>query len=142
MPPLVNTKRTHYNHFKFCTGIFALRNNKKCKSINLIVGLVYSDNLCYNRSNGADFVMTKEKFIEVITKCQTGDKNSICQIYDEYFGRMCITAFGIVNDSDVAYDIASNVILKLLELRHGISDIENLVGYMFRIKAMKVLQKL
>lgn len=86
--------------------------------------------------------MTNEKFIEVITKCQTGDKKAIGVIYEEYFGKMCITAFGIVNDSDVAYDIASNVILKLLELRHGISDIENLVGYMFRIKAMKVLQKL
>ena len=77
--------------------------------------------------------MTKEEFIEIITKCQSGDKKAIGVIYNEYFGRMCITAFGIVNDSDVAYDIASNVILKLLELRHGISDIENPVGYMFRM---------
>ena len=77
--------------------------------------------------------MTKEEFIEIITKCQTGDKKAIGVIYEEYFGRMCVTAFGVVSDMDAAYDIASNVILKLLEFRCGISDIENPVGYMFRM---------
>lgn len=77
--------------------------------------------------------MTKEEFVKIITKCQTGDKKAIGRIYDEYFGKMCATAFSVVRNADAAYDIASNVILKLLELRRGISDIENPVGYMFRM---------
>lgn len=77
--------------------------------------------------------MTKEEFIEVITKCQSGDKNAIGSIYEEYFGKMCVTAFGIVKERDSAYDIASNVILKLLEMKYCVLKIDNPVGYMFRM---------
>lgn len=77
--------------------------------------------------------MTKLEIIEAITKCQAGDKNAIGKIYEEYFGRMCVTAFGIVKNADAAYDIASNVICKLLGFRQDFSKVDNPIGYIIRM---------
>lgn len=74
--------------------------------------------------------MTRAEFIIIIQKSQRGDKKSFGQIYDEYFGKLFITAFQIVKNTDFAYDIASNVILKLLEFRHDVTQIQNHIGYM------------
>lgn len=74
--------------------------------------------------------MTREEFIAIIVKCQAGDRSAIGRIYEEYFGRMCVTAFGVIKNPDAAYDIASNVILKLLEFRQDFSCIGNPVGYL------------
>ncbi len=77
--------------------------------------------------------MTKLDIIDAIIKCQQGDKNALAKVYDEYFGRMCVTAFGIVKNADAAYDIASNVILKLLEFRSDFSNVGNPIGYIIRM---------
>ena len=74
--------------------------------------------------------MTRAEFIFIIQKSQGGDKKAFGKIYDEYFGKLYITAFQIVKNTDSAYDIASNVILKLLEFRHDATQIQNHIGYM------------
>lgn len=77
--------------------------------------------------------MTNEEFIAIIIKCQAGDKSAIGRIYDEYFGKMCTTAFRIIKNADAAYDIASAVVLKLIESECGIAEARNPVGYMFQM---------
>lgn len=74
--------------------------------------------------------MTRSEFIDIMIKFQNGDKNALGRIYEEYFGKLCVTAFNIVKNADAAYDIASNVILKLLEFKHDVSEIHNHVGYL------------
>lgn len=74
--------------------------------------------------------MTRAEFIYIMTRSQNGDKNALGRIYEEYFGKLCVTAFNIVKNADTAYDIASNVILKLLEFKHDVSEIHNHVGYL------------
>lgn len=74
--------------------------------------------------------MIRDEFINIIQKSQGGDTKVFGQIYNEYFGKLYITALNIVEDEDFAYDIASDVILKLLEFRHDITQIHNHVGYM------------
>lgn len=74
--------------------------------------------------------MTRSEFIFIMQKSQGGDKKAFGQVYDEYFGKLFITAFQIVKNADFAYDIASNVILKLLEFRHDATQIQNHIGYM------------
>lgn len=74
--------------------------------------------------------MTRSEFIDIMIKSQNGDKNALGRIYEEYFGKLCVTAFNIVKNADAAYDIASNVILKLLEFKHDVSEIHNHVGYL------------
>ena len=74
--------------------------------------------------------MTRSEFIDIMIKSQNGDKNALGRIYEEYFGKLCVTAFNIVKNADAAYDIASNVILKLLEFEHDASEIHNHVGYL------------
>ena len=77
--------------------------------------------------------MTKDEFIFIITKCRAGDKSAIGRLYNEYFGKMCATAFRVIKNADAAYDIASAVILKLLETDCGINEAYNPIGYMFRM---------
>ena len=77
--------------------------------------------------------MTKDEFITIILKCRAGDKNAIGRIYNEYFGKMCTAAFRIIKNADAAYDIASAVILKLLECECDIIEAHNPIGYMFRM---------
>ncbi|HIS35153.1 TPA: RNA polymerase sigma factor [Candidatus Scatousia excrementigallinarum] len=74
--------------------------------------------------------MTRAEFIYIMTRSQNGDKKALGQIYEEYFGKLCVTAFNIVKNTDAAYDIASNVILKLIEFKHDVSEIHNHVGYL------------
>ena len=74
--------------------------------------------------------MTRAEFIDIMIKSQNGDKNALGRIYEEYFGKLCVTAFNIVKNADAAYDIASTVIRKLLEFKHDVSEIRNHVGYL------------
>lgn len=74
--------------------------------------------------------MTRQEFIRTIQAAQRGDRRHFAALYDEYFGKLFATAFHIVRDRDAAYDIASDVVLKLMHFRGDASSIENHVGYM------------
>ena len=74
--------------------------------------------------------MTRAEFIYILKRCQSGDKKALEKIYKKYYGKMCVFAFKKVKNTDAAYDIASNVILKLLEFKHNASEINNHIGYL------------
>ena len=88
--------------------------------------------------------MTGVEFIGIIQRTQGGDKKALGRIYDEYFGKLCLTALDIVKDKDLAYDIASDVVVKLLDFRYDAAQIKNHVGYlltMVRNEAKNLLNK-
>ena len=74
--------------------------------------------------------MKRAEFIKIMERSQNGDKKALGIIYEEYFGNLLITAYQILRDPDIAYDIATNVILSLLEFKKDATIIDNHVGYM------------
>lgn len=75
-------------------------------------------------------MMTRLEFVKIITASQRGDRKAFFALYEEYFGRLSTTAFRVVRDADAAYDIAMDVILKLIEFKSDVSKIKNHVAYM------------
>ena len=73
--------------------------------------------------------MTTGSFIKIIQEAQSGNRKSFQDLYDEYFGKLCTTAYRLVRDRDAAYDIASDVILKLLEYKRDIALVKNHIAY-------------
>ena len=59
--------------------------------------------------------MQRDEFAETMKKAQLGDERAIEKLYAAYFGKIAATAFAIVRNRDDAYDIASEVFLKLIE---------------------------
>lgn len=74
--------------------------------------------------------MTTQSFIKIIQEAQSGNRKSFEDLYDEYFGKLCTTAYRLVQDADAAYDIATDVILKLLEYKRDVWLVRNHVAYM------------
>lgn len=88
--------------------------------------------------------MTRAEFISAIQKSQCGNKQAFGRIYDEYFGKLYITALDIVKKEDLAYDVASEVMLKLLEFKRDVTQILDHNGYMFamvRNEAKNLIKK-
>ena len=77
--------------------------------------------------------MTKTEFVRIIQQSQKGDRAEFERIYKEYFGKIRTTAYFVVKDFDLAYDIASEVILKLLIFRKDPTEIENHTAYIIRM---------
>ena len=77
--------------------------------------------------------MTKAEFVRIIQQSQKGDRAEFERIYKEYFGKIQTTAYFVVKNFDLAYDIASEVILKLLILRKDPSEIENHTAYIIKM---------
>lgn len=77
--------------------------------------------------------MTKAEFVRIIQQSQKGDRAEFERIYKEYFGKIRTTAYFVVKDFDLAYDIASEVILKLLIFRKDPTEIENHTAYIIRM---------
>ena len=74
--------------------------------------------------------MTRAEFIKIMERCQNGDKKALGILYEEYFGQLFVTAYQILRDTDAAYDVATNVVLALLEFKKDVTTIDNHVGYM------------
>lgn len=74
--------------------------------------------------------MTRLEFVKIITASQRGDRKAFFALYEEYFGMLSTTAFRIVRNADAAYDIAMEVILKLLDFKSDVSKIKNHIAYM------------
>ena len=74
--------------------------------------------------------MTRLEFLKIITASQRGDRQAFQALYEEYFGKLSKTAFRVVRNADAAYDIATDVILKLLDFKSDASNIKNHIAYM------------
>ena len=83
--------------------------------------------------------MTRAEFIKIMERCQNGDKKALGILYEEYFGQLFVTAYRILRDTDVAYDVATNVVLALLEFKKDVTTIDNHVGYMITMVQNKRL---
>lgn len=75
-------------------------------------------------------MMTRSEFVKIIRASQRGDRKAFCALYEEYFGKLSTTAFRVVRDADAAYDIAMEVILKLLDFKNDVCKIKNHTAYM------------
>ena len=58
--------------------------------------------------------MTNEKFCKLLDKVVHNDISALEAIYEAYFFFFFYTALTIVNNQGDAYDVAMNVILKLI----------------------------
>ena len=74
--------------------------------------------------------MTKLEFLKNIAASQRGNRKAFQALYEEYFGRLSKTAFMMVRNADAAHDIATDVIIKLLDLKSDVFRIENHITYM------------
>lgn len=72
--------------------------------------------------------MTNEKFCSLLDKIIHNDISALKAIYEEYFSRIQYTALSIVNNKSDAYDIAMNVILKLINYPSNPYEIHNHIG--------------
>ena len=69
--------------------------------------------------------MTRLEFLKNIAASQRGNRKAFQALYEEYFGRLSKTAFMMVRNADAAHDIATDVIIKLLDLKSDVFRIEN-----------------
>lgn len=61
------------------------------------------------------------------------DWNSFFQsIYKTYYSRLCVFAYGFLQNENDAEEIVQNVMLKLWEQKDKINEIENMQAYLFR----------
>lgn len=74
--------------------------------------------------------MIRVEFINNMKRAHLGDEKARECLYTTVFGKITATAFGIVQNKDDAYDIASNVFIKMLEFDGDIDSIKSPVGYL------------
>lgn len=74
--------------------------------------------------------MTRLEFLKNIAASQRGNRKAFQALYEEYFGRLSKTAFMMVRNADAAHDIATDVIIKLLDFKSDVFRIENHITYM------------
>ncbi|MGN0813831.1 MAG: RNA polymerase sigma factor [Candidatus Coproplasma sp.] len=72
--------------------------------------------------------MTNKEFARIIDKLQRKDIGALKILYEQFFQRIYMTAIGIINDKDDAYDIAMNVIEKLINYPSDPYAIKNHIG--------------
>lgn len=74
--------------------------------------------------------MTNKEFARVIERLQKKDIAALKILYGQFFNRIYYTAFGVVKSEHDAYDIAMNVIMKLVEYPSDPYQITNHIGLM------------
>lgn len=88
--------------------------------------------------------MTAKEFAFVIEKLQQKDITALKTIYEQFFQKIYYTALGIVKNKNDAYDVAMNVILKLIDYSSDPNQIKNHIGFlitMTRNEAKDFLRK-
>lgn len=90
----------------------------------------------YN-ANSWERMMTRLEFVKIMERCQNGDKKALGILYEEYFGQLFVTAYQILRDTDAACDVATNVVLALLEFKKDVTTIDNHIGYMITMAQNK-----
>lgn len=68
--------------------------------------------------------MTKAKFNNCINRIRHGERRELKRIYDEYYAKITYTAVLIVKDYHTAQDIASEVMLYILQNAADIGTVE------------------
>lgn len=72
--------------------------------------------------------MTNEKFCRLLDRLRHNDMSALKSIYEEYFQIIRYTALSITKNADDAYDVATDVIMKLKDYSSNPYAIQNHVG--------------
>ena len=72
--------------------------------------------------------MTNKEFARVIERLQAKDIGALKILYAQFFKRIYYTALGVVKSEHDAYDIAMNVIMKLVDYPSDPYQITNHIG--------------
>lgn len=72
--------------------------------------------------------MKTREFIDVLVKLVNKEMGALKIIYENFFQKIYKTAFSVLKNSDNAYDIAMNVIMKLTEYPSNPYLIDNHIG--------------
>ena len=83
--------------------------------------------------------MTNEKFCRLLEKLMDNDMSALKAVYEEYFQMMRYTALGITKDDGDAYDVATNVILKLRDYPSDPRAVRNHVGLLISMTKHEAL---
>lgn len=83
--------------------------------------------------------MTNEKFCRLLEKLMDNDMSALKAVYEEYFQMMRYTALGITKDDGDAYDVATNVILKLRNYPSDPRAVRNHVGLLISMTKHEAL---
>ena len=83
--------------------------------------------------------MTNEKFCKLLDKVVHNDISALKAIYEEYFLKIKYTALTIVNSQGDAYDVAMNVILKLIDYPSDPNEIHNHLGLLISMARREAL---
>lgn len=73
-------------------------------------------------------IMTNKEFARVIERLQNKDIGALKILYEQFFKRIYYTAFSVVKSENDAYDIAMNVIMKLVDYPSNPYQITNHIG--------------
>lgn len=72
--------------------------------------------------------MTNKEFARLLDKLQKKDIKALKIIYEQYFQKIYNSAYGILKNRDNAYDVAMNVMMKLIEYPSNPYLIDNHIG--------------
>jgi len=72
--------------------------------------------------------MNTREFINVLVRLLNKDMGALKIVYEQFFQKIYKTAFSIVKNSENAYDVAMNVIMKLIEYPSNPYLIDNHIG--------------
>ncbi len=88
--------------------------------------------------------MTRSDFIRDLRRLQEGDISALEQLYNNYFINISVTALSIMKNENDAYDVAMNVLMKLVEFQGDVSEINNPTAFLIAVtknEARDVLRK-
>lgn len=77
--------------------------------------------------------MTNKEFCLCIEQLQNNDMSALSALYEEYFQKIKIYALSFTKDTQSAYDIAMNVMVKMVDFDGDPNQIKNHVAYLMAI---------
>lgn len=83
--------------------------------------------------------MTNEKFCRLVYRLVHNDVSALREIYEEYFQAIQYTALGITKNKSDAYDVAVNVLMRLIDYPSDPYAIHNHVGLLISMTKHEAL---
>ena len=77
--------------------------------------------------------MTNKEFCLCIEQLQNNDMSALSALYEEYFQKIKFYALSFTKDTQSAYDIAMNVMVKMVDFDGDPNQIKNHVAYLMAI---------
>jgi RNA polymerase sigma-70 factor (ECF subfamily) len=69
---------------------------------------------------------------ELWLRIRHDEQKALRIVFDRYYESLCLTAFGIIKDQDLAKEIVADVFVKLWQKRQNIEILHGLRPYLYR----------